>query len=159
MTEWRSVIPEWFGELTMQQQSVVLLAARGPDGISKDHPVKDVQRAYRGTVFLAAYYGRPLAYGEKADGFMSMDWFGSDLAWPVTVARFLASLDTLPHHYIMHLLYGAEILGYKHPDLRYRRRWLGLYVDTVTEIHLKPESEEEMDTRLGDWRQTHWEES
>jgi hypothetical protein len=38
---------DWMDDLPMQQQSVVVLATRGPDGVAKHHPCKDVVRAYR----------------------------------------------------------------------------------------------------------------
>jgi hypothetical protein len=53
-------------------------------------------------------------------------------------------------------MHGAQILGYKHPDERFRERWLGFYLRAVEEFHLQPETETQMDTRLGDWNQEHW---
>jgi hypothetical protein len=72
-----SVQPEWCRALPLQQQSVMLLAARGPDGVTKMHPCKGVVVAYRGCVLLAAKYGRELRFGERADSFMSLDAFCS----------------------------------------------------------------------------------
>ncbi len=61
----KSVQPEWCRKLNMQQQSVLFLAGRGPDGIPKRHPCKTVHTAYRACVFQAAKYGRLLEWGEK----------------------------------------------------------------------------------------------
>jgi hypothetical protein len=152
-----SVQPEWCRELPLQQQSVLFLAARGPDGVAKDHPCKDVLRAYRGTVLVAAKYGRPLSWGEKADGFMSLDKFGELEAWSEACYRYFLTVDSLPLHFHMHLLHGAEILGYKHPDERFRIGWGTFYLQGVRELHLAPETEEEMDERLSDWYQGYWE--
>jgi len=33
----RSVLQDWVHELTFMQQSVLIAAVRGPDGIRKDH--------------------------------------------------------------------------------------------------------------------------
>jgi hypothetical protein len=154
--ECRSVFPEWMRDLPMQQQSVLLLAARGPDGIAKAHPCKEIVRAYRATVLLAARYGRALEYGEKADTFMSLDVFASDEAWQQAVYAFFDHADSLPHHYLMHLMHGAQILGYKHPDERFGVRWLALYTALCEDLHLHPESEAEMDERLGDWGREDW---
>ena len=52
----RCVFPEWIFRLPMQQQSVLLLGSRGPDGVEKFHPCKDVTRAS-----LASY--QPYAAG------------------------------------------------------------------------------------------------
>lgn len=146
-----SVQPAWCLNLTLQQQSVLLLAARGPDGIPKSHSCKDVQRAYRASVLVAAKRGRELYYGEKADTFMSLDMIADNDAWAEICKRFFDGIDQLPHHFIMHLMHGAEILGYKHPDIKMRIRWRGFYIDCCRDMHLEPETEEDMDERLNDW--------
>ena len=151
-----SIQPEWCRSLPIQQQSVLFLAGRGPDGIPKYHPCKAVQIAYRGSVFVAAKYGRCLEWGEKADSFMSLDVFANEVEWRRAVQQFFAHHDELPHHYIMHLMHGAQILGYKHPDNRFRGRWGQFYIDTCFEMHLMPESGPDMDRRLGDWGREYW---
>lgn len=154
-----SVQPLWCLALPIQQQSVLLLGARGPDGIAKAHPAKAVQRAYRGSVLVAAKYGRSLHYGEKADTFMSLDEFADDLQWLTVVTQFFQHADDLPHHFYMHLIHGAEILGYKHPDERYRARWSDFYQRCVKDFHLTPETEADMDMRLSDWEREYWQTS
>lgn len=145
-----SVQPEWCLELPLQQQSVLLLAARGPDGIAKAHPCKAVVRAYRGTVLVAAARRRPLEWGERADSFMSLDRFGDSTAWANDLVVFFDNVDDLPHHYLMHLAHGAEIAGYKHPDERFRRRWRSFYENVCDDMHVIPETERELDLRLND---------
>ena len=107
-------------------------------------------------MFLAAKYGRPLAWGERADTFMSLDVFASDESWIMAVRMFFDHHDALPKHYLAHLMHGAEILGYKHPDERFRQRWIEFYREMVEMFHLHPETKAEMDERLGDWGQEHW---
>lgn len=140
----------------MQQQSVLLLAARGPDGIPKEHPCKRLQVSYRACVLKAAYYGREMEWGEKADTFMSLDEFANDRLWEAIVTTFFRFADQLPHHYYMHLIHGAEIIGYKHPDARFRMRWREFYRRCVEEFHLQMETEAEMDGRLCDWGREAW---
>jgi hypothetical protein len=151
-----SIQPAWCRSLSLQQQSVLLLAGRGPDGIDKMHPAKRVHVAYRGCVFLAAKYGRELLWGERADGFMSLNIFADDDLWSDAVEHFLSHIDSLPHHYLMHLMHGVQILGFKHPDFRFRARWMDFYMRMVEDMHLEPESEEQMDKRLSDWGREHW---
>lgn len=146
-----SVQPEWCTSLPLQQQSVLMLAARGPDGIEKHHPCKNVVRAYRGTVLVAALRRRTLEWGELADSFMSLDRISDDELWADDMRAYFSSVDGLPHHYQMHLLHGAEILGYKHPDERFRKQWSAFYLLGVFDLHLSPESEEDMDARLNDF--------
>jgi len=69
---------------------------------------------------------------------------------------YLRSVDELPHHFQLHFMHAAEILGYKHPDSAALRWWNKCYLELVNDMHLFPESEAEMDKRLGDneesWR-------
>lgn len=151
-----SVQPEWCLKLPLQQQSVLMCAMRGPDGIGKSHPCKDVVRAYRGTVLIAAVSGRELAWGEKGDSFMSLDMFGHASAWSACVRLFFETVDELPHHYLLHLVHGVQILGYKHPHTDFRSRWLEFYGRAVRDMHFSIETEAEMDTRLNDWDRHYW---
>jgi hypothetical protein len=144
-----SVQPDWCRLLTFQQQSVLFLASRGPDGIPKDHPVKDIQRALRGCVFKAAFRRRSLDFGERADSFMSLDKMA--IEWGLIIDRYFATIDSLPHHYIMHLVHAAEILGYKHPDPEIRLCWHRFYLFNCDDLHMTPETEEQMDARLNDF--------
>lgn len=151
------VTPEWFDDLPMQQQSVMLLGARGPDTVGKFHPCKDVVRAYRATVFKAAYFGRELMWGERADSFMSLDIIADSQHWGNVVNNFFDTVDEVPHHYYLHLVHGTEIIGYKHPDHKYRVAWSDFYLRACDNLHMKPESIFDMDKRLGDWGRRYWE--
>ena len=154
--ESKSVQPEWCKNLPLQQQSVLFLAGRGPDGVAKNHPCKPITIAYRACVFMAGKYGRLLEWGERADSFMSLDVFSDPEAWRAAVKTFFDHHDSLPKHYLAHLMHGAQILGYKHPDARFRERWSDFYLAVVESLHLYPETEEQMDKRLGDWERAHW---
>lgn len=151
-----SVFPEWISGLRMQQQSVLLLASRGPDGVGKNHPCKSVVRAYRGTVLKAALYGRELKFGEAGDTFMSLQRFADEVLWKSDIRAFYDYVDELPHHYTMHLLHGAEIIAYKHPNSVYRSRWMMFYERGCTDMHLPIETEAAMDDRLSDWQRELW---
>lgn len=154
----RSVFPAWMVLVPMQQQSVMLLAARGPDGVGKYHPCKGVVRAYRATVLKSARLGRSLQWGEdlERDGFMGLWAFGQDASWSAAVRDYFSHVDELPHHYHLHLLHGTQILGHKHPDPRFRERWLGFYMAGCDDAHMRPETAADLDRRLGDWAQADW---
>lgn len=153
-----SVQPAWALALPLQQQSVLLLACRGPDGVAKEHPCKTVHRAYRGCVLVAARYGRNLRLGERADTFMSLCELEDSGIWKDVIDRFLQHYDSLPGHYVRHLLHGAEILSYKHPDVLINRRWEDFYLTVCRDMHLNPETEAQMDGRLSDWGRRDWDE-
>lgn len=157
MSESRSIQPAWCRELPIQQQSVLLLAARGPDGVPKTHPCKRVQRAYRGSVLTAAFLGREMHFDDEGDSFMRLSEMHNLDTWREVMADFFESVDQLPHHFFLHLLHGAEILGYKHPDSWMRDRWGMFYRWGCSSLHMTPETEFEMDLRLNDGDRERWE--
>lgn len=151
------VFQDWMFRLSMQQQSVLLLAARGPDGVAKFHPIKPLVARYRATVLKAAYLGRAMRVDEFDDTtFMTLNNFSNDDLWDKLVKQFFDHADEIQHHYLMHLAHGAQIAGYKHPIETFRHRWRGFYEACCRDWHVLPESEIVMDARLGDWDRLHW---
>lgn len=152
------VLQEWVQRLTFMQQSVLICAVRGPDGIRKDHPVKVLCRFFRRCVLYRAFDGKatldPYAPGGGSftgplpNGQGTIDQY---------IDTYLRHVDELPHHFQLHLMHAAEIVGYKCPDDYARRFWHDFYLKVVNDAHLQPESEAAMDKRLGDceksWRE------
>lgn len=161
------VTQKWTHNLPCMQQTVLLTAIRGPDGIAKYHPVKFLLRWYRRTVLLGSLdhnvFTNP---GEPGGGSFSgpsyESLFNPNPDWTVkmvpVVEKYLQALDEIPHHFQLHFMHAAEICGYKHPDDQIRGWWHSFYLELVKDMHLSPETESEMDYRLGDsesqWRET-----
>lgn len=160
------VTQEWTHKLTCMQQTVLLTAIRGPDGVAKYHPVKYLLRWYRRCVLLGALdhnvFENP--YDPRGGSFTGPSYGGgTNLAhdWEPEMSKvvdgYVRSLDELPHHFQLHFLHAAEIVGYKHPDAKIRAWWNSVYKFLVDDMHLMPESEEQLDYRLGDsekqWRE------
>ena len=145
------VVPAWLMGLSYQQQSVILLALRGPDGVRKEHPAKQIHTAYRATVLRAAFRGRFLRWGEAAAGFMSLELIAHPSDWSAAIKTFFKHVDALPHHYVSHLAHAAEIIGYRHPDERFRLAWGLFYRAWCDDKHVNPESHDQMNLRLNDW--------
>lgn len=153
-----SVVQQWVTELPMMQQTVLLTAVRGPDGLPKYHPTKFVLRWYRRCILLSALDGKVLADpAERNGGSFTGPSVDSLNLWPEQmderVTEYLRSLDEVPHHFQMHLMHAVEILGYKHPDFQVRAWWHRVYVRLVHDMHLWPETQEQLDKRLGDSRE------
>lgn len=150
---------DWVFDIpSMQQQSVLMLAMRGPDGITKEHPSKVILRRYRASILKSAYLGRALRVGEQVDSFHSLKGFEDEGTWSQEKQEFFRNIDDLPVHFVTHLLHGCQIVGYKHPKPFFRRRWFRFYEQGVVDcLHFNVETEEQMDKRLGDWGRTHWE--
>jgi hypothetical protein len=148
-----SVLLPWVEALPLMQQGVLLAAIRGPDGIYKDHPAKRLQRWYRRCVLRCAFTGAPFKDAFEPGG----GSFTGPCDVPLdSVATFYRqALDELPHHYQGHVLHAAEVLGYKHPDVKTRAWWHWFYRLLVKDLHLNPETADQMDYRLGD-DESHW---
>lgn len=140
------------------QQTVLLTAIRGPDGIRKNHIAKQILRWFRRCSLISAFDGKilntPYAFGGGSftgpsyePTVLSHDW---QEQMEHIIAEYLQSLDELPHHFQLHLIHATEILGYKHPDLLIRKWWYSFYSRLVHDMHVWPESEIELDKRLGD---------
>lgn len=157
------VTQEWTHKLSMMQQTVLLTAVRGPDGIGKYHPTKYMLRWYRRCTLICALEGIALdtPYDPRGGSFTGPSYggFTEHHDWRVHMdkifAEYLKSLDELPHHFQLHFMHAAEIVGYKHPRLITREWWKSVYYELARDMHLIPEPESDMDKRLGD-NETTW---
>jgi hypothetical protein len=161
----KPVIQEWLYELPMMQQTVLLTAIRGPDGIGKYHSVKYLLRWFRRCTLYSAMDGAALMtpYDNNGGSFTgpsfedpagNCEMFGGwEPRMDEIAGQYLRSLDELPHHFQLHFLHAAEIVGYKHPVERTRKWWAALYLRLVHDLHLWPETEAQLDRRLGDNRE------
>lgn len=161
--ERRSVLQDWVCGLSFMQQSVLISSIRGADGLHKDHISKYILRWLRRCVLISAFDGRALeSPTEPGGGSFTGPLKPPKGCVPATVRgydlevldqvmqEYLRSTDEIPHHFHMHVLHAAEIIGYKHPVLWTRHWWNKFYNHMVSDAHLFPESEELMDRRLGD---------
>lgn len=154
----QSVLQEWVEELTHMQQSVLMAAVRGPDGIRKDHPVKVLCRWLRRSFLLSAFDKRALTdpYEEGGGSFTGPCKTNDVRDLEHAKELYFRSLDELPHHFQLHLAHAAEILGYKHPDASIGNWWKQFYFDVAKDMHFNPETEQQLDYRLGDVKEQ-WE--
>lgn len=166
----RSVMQDWTFDITFMMQSVLITACRGPDGIRKDHPVKVLIRYLRRCFLICAFDAKvrwspyepgggsftgPLKLKEGDQG-KDYDLVSNTGHIDAYIETYLRHVDELPHHFQLHMMHAAEILGYKHPDDDVRGFWKAFYLAIVNDAHLRSEPEEMMDRRLGDnqdaWR-------
>lgn len=158
-----SVCQDWVLERTLMQQSVLFGIVRGPDGVEKYHPVKPVLRWYRRCLLLSALDGEVIdnPTDKRGGSFTgaSFDYDGDHtvVRWEETMDRkvddFMRTMDQMPIHFFLHMMHAVEIMGYKHSNLRIRAWWNGVYNRMVEAMHVWPETEEQMDQRLGDSRE------
>jgi hypothetical protein len=144
-------LPEWVDHLSLQQQAVLILGCRGPDGFPKYHQSKPLLYFYRSCIISAAHTGRHLRVGEHVNSLLTLRGFDDDGHWADQLSAFFDVVDELPLHYFTHLMHGAQIVAYKHPATLFRRRWLEFYQKCCDYLHVPIENEDEMDDRLSDF--------
>ena len=155
----KAVTQDWTHSLPMMQQTVLLTAVRGPDGLPKYGCVKMLLRWFRRCTLLSAMDGKALLnpYDNNGGSFTGPSLSNAVENWeaPMTalVDEYLRALDAIPHHFQLHFLHAAEIVGYKHPDPRISVWWREVYLRLVNDMHLHPETESELNERLGDSRE------
>lgn len=172
--EFQPVMQEWVCRLSFMQQSVLMSAVRGCDGIPKRHKCKAIVKWYRRCILISAFDNKalddPIApgggsftgpIGEPYAEFASHRVI--DLSYQIeseydyrcsllqkVADDFMDSRDELPSHYQIHFMHACEIIGYKHPTMEIRDYWSEVYERLAKAYHLWPETEPEMDKRLGD---------
>lgn len=161
-----SVLQDWVCTLPFMQQALLMLATRGPDGLPKYTPAKQILHYLRGVVIKPAHesfkqcdgfmnvdYGQ-VQYHTKTDGIEDPDFTrpiaGREFGWAFrdAQARFFNDVDIYPMHFYMHLTHAAEVIGYKHPILEIRACWRDFYFNCCDGLHLNPEHEYALDKRL-----------
>lgn len=172
---------DWVLKIPFMQQSVLFAAIRAPDGLRKNHPVKVLLRWYRRCVVLSAFDKRALTdpfergggsftgpftrkhaleyCGDVGKGFythgMSVPFCAQE-AFDHMRKVYLEHVDEIPHHFQLHFMHAAQIVGVHHSDEFIRDWWKTFYLMIVNDAHLHPETDEEMNLRLSDnsaeWR-------
>ena len=147
-----SVLQEWVEDLTRMQQSVLLTATRAPDGMRKMHPVKTLCRWLRRCYLISAFDKCVLTdpYDPRGGSFIGPCQTEGVHSIDHAAQLYIDSGDEIPIHFHFHLMQAAEVLGYKHPDIGIRNWWHTFYLRLAAFGHLYPETEEQMDKRLGD---------
>lgn len=155
------VLQPWVAQLSFMQQTVLLTAIRGPDNVPKYGPTKMLLRWFRRCILYSAMDRKilrtPYEFGGGSFTGPSYEATTFEHDWrPLMddiVSEHLRLLDGLPHHFQMHFLHAAEICGYKHPNRETRAWWNQTYERLVHDLHLWPETEAQLDRRLGDSRE------
>jgi len=154
-----SVLQDWVLDLTLMQQSVLITACRGPDTLHKNHVAKVVLRWLRRCFLYSAFEKTVFTdpYQEGGGSFTGPCPKNLYATIDAALDEYLKSCDEIPHHFHLHFIHASEIIGYKHPDKNIASWWSKAYLRMVHDMHLQPETERQMDNRLGDnirtWRE------
>lgn len=168
----------WVLDIPIMQQSVLFAAIRAPDGLRKNHPIKVLMRWYRRSILLSAFDKRALEDPFEAGGgsftgpfelHHAQEYFGC--SWGTGMASksteriweerpwaamdrmrkvYLDYVDEIPHHFQLHFMHAAQIVGVHHPIAQIRDWWRTFYLMIVNDAHLQPETDAAMNLRLSD---------
>ena len=142
-----SVVQDWVSSCSWKQQTVMLAAFRGCDGLPKHDPSKVFTKKMRATLLKNA--DRESTFmSEVADFSLSPENKEPIDDFFIDCSR--GSMDAYPVHWFLHLLQAAEIVGYKCPHHAIREYWEYFYQCGVKAMHLNPETEAQLDERLSD---------
>jgi hypothetical protein len=135
-----SVTQDWLSECcSWKMQTVLFSAIRSCDGVAKEDPCKVFTRALRAEILHNASPNDGLFMASRLDSLR-----------PEQIENFAEDLDRYPLHWALHFIHAAEIVGFMHPDICVRAPWIGLYNRLVDALHLKPETQLELEQRLAD---------
>lgn len=170
----------WVLHIPMMQQSVLFAAIRAPDGLRKNHPVKVLMRWFRRCILMSAFdkdaltdpfapgggsFTGPFELHHAVEFFgrtwnpanpmasRSTEWVFENKPWACIDRMrefYLEHVDEIPHHFQLHLMHAAQIVGVHHPDKFIRGWWAHFYAMLVNDAHLQPETPEAMNLRLSD---------
>lgn len=156
----QSVLQDWTAEISLRQQGVLVLALRGPDGLTKESGCKNIIRSLRACVMNSGREGRPMADGTvwRNDPFMRMDLVTDDVEWYNATQAFLQDIDTYNLHFFQHLIHAAAVCGLHHPHRTVRNNWWRFYERCCMKLHIHPETPAEIQHRLRDGERTEEEE-
>lgn len=144
-----STIQDWVHKLPRMQQAVLLTSIRNEDGRAKRHPAKLLIKWFRRCVLITAFEGNALTTMHEPGGGSFTGPAPDNMSEKDVVDAFIDSRDEMLLHYYAHAMHSFQILGYKHPDTKIRAFWLDVYTRMVHCLHVWPETEEQMDRRLG----------
>jgi hypothetical protein len=141
-----SVVQEWLSKLSMKQQTVLLAAFRGCDGLPKTDPSKHFTKLMRGSILKNAD-GCSTFFPKDFDSNVEE---GNELIDDFFIDCSRGGMDQYPVHWLLHFIQAAEIIGYKCPHKAIAKYWKYFYFTAVKAMHLYPETEVQLDSRLKD---------
>jgi hypothetical protein len=135
----RSVLQDWVMELPLREQGTLLTGIRGCDSAPKRLEIDTPER--RLVAFLRYCVMNPAVPDEVN---IPHAFFQST---PPKYWR-ASEFGHYPQHWYSHLMHCFEVVAYRSPDCRLGRLAMEIYQRLVKNLHLNPESSEQMIERL-----------
>jgi hypothetical protein len=133
----KSVLQDWVMELPLRHQGVLIAGLRGCD-IAPKNPKDSPERQ------LVAWLRWGVLNPADAREIDIPGAFMQSKAPEIKGSEF----GHYPEHWYAHAMHAAQVVAYCHPDWDVRVDALTIYETMVKNLHLRPESKEDMDERL-----------
>lgn len=143
----RSVLQDWVMELPLREQGTLLTAVRGCDLEPKQWIARGVAESAgrRLTAFIRWCFMVPADPREVG---MQGAFFQHSPPENLKPSEF----GHLPEHWYAHVMHALEVIAYRHYDEIVAGMAYKLYVSMVHNLHLNPETKEQMIERLSEDR-------
>jgi hypothetical protein len=129
-----SLVQSWAESCSSKEQLILLKAIRGADSI----PRSDSSRIYL-TLFREDLL--------KAE-FPTPSYLQNTRPNEHDIKEFFSNIDHYSIHWLLHFLYAAEVMSYRHPTTSVF--WDLFYQEGCKALHFNPETAEQMTDRLKD---------
>lgn len=144
----QSVLQDWVMELPLREQGTLLTCVRGCDDEPKRWTSTGVSYSpgRRLTAFVRWSFMVPadeLEVDSQEGAFM--------MSSPPEVFK-PSEFGHLPQHWYSHAMHSLEIIAFRHPDKFVSDNAMIMYLKMVHNLHLQPETKEQMIARLSEDR-------
>ena len=144
----KSVLQDWVMILPLREQGTLLTCVRGCDDEPKTWTSTGVSYSpgRRLTAFIRWCFMIPADIREvdsQEGAFM--------MSKPPHIFK-PSEFGHLPQHWYSHAMHSLEIIAYRHPDIETSKIAYNLYLKMVHNLHLEPETKEQMINRLSEDR-------
>lgn len=144
-----SVLQDWVIELPLREQGTLLTGVRGCD-LAPKWPIHCADDEIPERTLVAFLRWCILNPADPREVDVPGAFFQSQ---PPAIGEWKPSqFGHYPQHWYSHLMHCYEVVGYRHPQPDVANMAEGIYLRLVRNMHLKPETREEMIERLSEDR-------
>lgn len=139
-----SVLQEWVMNLALREQGTLLTAVRGCDFEAKTWTSQGIgySPGRRLTAFIRYCFMVPADIREV--DYEEGAFFMSTPPNPFKPSEF----GHLPQHWYSHVMHALEIIGNRHPEIEISSNAFQLYMAMVNNLHLNPETTNQLTNRM-----------
>jgi hypothetical protein len=140
--ECNPVLREWVLGLPLREQGTLLTCIRGCDLVPK-LPLDSVERR-----LVSAFRYAVMNPADPREVDVPGAFFSSEVPRDFRAS----SIGHYPQHWVAHIMHGAQVIAYRHPDEDTCLEWHAIYKCLVDGMHLRVEPPDEMVERLSEDR-------